>query len=246
MIVGGLAAGALALALAAALIAGFVRGLSGFGLALLLVPALSLAVLPSEAVVIANLLASVIGFLGLRKQVASSEKSAFVIAGTALLGLPLGLAALWLIPAPIARLLIALIAIAAFIAVLLPPKLGHVPGRKETIATGLSAGLLTGFAGMPGPPVVPYYLRRELAPAVSRASMMTVFLVAQLTAVLLALAAGQATAREFILGAVLFPAVLAGTWAGNRAFGRVSPTAWRGIAGAVLGASAIAAAVKLL
>jgi uncharacterized membrane protein YfcA len=245
-VIAGLGIGALALALAAARVAGFVRGLSGFGLALLLVPALSLAVLPSEAVVIANLLASLIGFLGLRKQVASSEKSAFVIAGVALLGLPLGLAALWLIPAPIARLLIALIAILAFVAVLLPAKVGHVPGHKETVATGLGAGVLTGFAGMPGPPVVPYYLRRGLEPAVSRASMMTVFLVTQLSAVLLALAAGKATLREFMLGAALFPAVLIGTWAGNHAFGRVSPTAWRGIAGAVLGASAIAAAVKLL
>ena len=246
MIVGGLAVGALALALTAALVAGFVRGLSGFGLALLLVPALSLAVLPKEAVVVANLLAAMIGFIGLRKQAASSERSAFVIAGVALLGLPLGLAALWTIPAPVARLMIALIAIGAFVAVLLPAKAGHVPGPKETVATGLGAGVLTGFAGMPGPPVVPYYLRRGIEPAVARASMMTVFLVTQLAGVLLSVAAGQATRREFILGVVLFPAVLAGTWAGNHAFGRVSPNAWRGIAGAVLGASAIAEAVKLL
>jgi uncharacterized membrane protein YfcA len=105
--------------------------------------------------------------------------------------------------------------------------------------------VLTGFAGMPGPPVVPFYLRRGIEPTVSRASMMTVFLVTQLSAVLLALAAGKATLREFALAAILFPAVLVGTWAGNHAFGRVSATAWRGIAGAVLGASAVAAAIKL-
>ena len=50
----GLTWGAIALGLAATLVAGFVRGLAGFGLAILLVPVLALAISPPEAVVTGN------------------------------------------------------------------------------------------------------------------------------------------------------------------------------------------------
>ena len=62
-------------------------------------------------------------------------------------------------------------AIGAFIAVLLPKRLHKHARRGEAAATGIASGVLTGFAGMPGPPVVPFYLRRPIPPAVARASI---------------------------------------------------------------------------
>ena len=147
----------------------------------------------------------------------------------------------------LARLLIALIAFGSFLLVLLPKKPAHYsPSLPETGGTGLLSGILTGFAGMPGPPVVPYYLRREIAPELARASMMTIFLVTSLAGVIAASALGVATVREPIFAAVLFPAVLLGNWLGTRAFGTISDTAWRSFTGAVLGLSALAALLKLL
>ena len=55
----------------------------------------------------------------------------------------------------------------------------------------------------------------------------------------------MATWRELILALALYPAVLIGNWAGNRAFGRIDPKAWRWIAGGVLGLAAGAAVLKL-
>src|SRR3546814_15802968 len=76
----------------------------------------------------------------------------------------------------VARLLITLGAVGAFVAVLLPKQPeGHRPGRAAIAGTGLASGVLTGFAAMPGPPVVPFYLRRHLAPKVARASMLLIF-----------------------------------------------------------------------
>ncbi len=244
--IAGLTWGAIALGLSATLIAGFVRGLAGFGLAILLVPVLGLAIPPAEAVVVGNWLGFLISFMHVRKQISHTERSAWIIAGTALVMIPLGVLALGAVGVPMARLLIALIALAAFIAVILPPKPHHVPGRAETLATGIASGLLTGFAGMPGPPVVPFYLRRGLDPATARASMMSIFLVTQGAGVAIAVIMGAANWRELGIALALYPLVVVGNWAGSRAFGRIDARAWRVIAGGVLGAAALGALFKLL
>ncbi len=243
----GLTSVQIAVALAAALGAAFVRGLAGFGLAILLVPVLGLAIPPREAVVVANWLGLLIGLVGVRAIIGESEKTAFQISLVAVLATPLGV---WLLAASdpaLARMLIALIAFGSFLLVLLPKKPAHyAPGMAETGGTGLLSGILTGFAGMPGPPVVPYYLRREIPPLLARASMMTIFLATSLAGVDAASALGVATLREPTLAAVLFPAVLLGNWLGHLAFGKISDRAWRSFTGVVLGLSALAALAKLL
>lgn len=235
------------LALVAAFGAAFVRGLAGFGMAILLVPVLGLAIAPAEAVVVANWLGLLIGLVGLKKMIGASEKSAFVIAGAAMLATPLGVWLLSVTDPALARLLIALIAFGAFLLVLLPKKPAHyAPGPLETGATGIASGVLTGFAGMPGPPVVPFYLRREIAPQLARASMMTIFLATSIAGVASAMALGVANWREPVFAGALFPAVLLGNWLGTLAFGKVSDRAWRSFTGGVLGLAAVAALWKLL
>ncbi len=244
---GGLTELQIAVAVLAALGAAFVRGLAGFGMAILLVPVLGLAIPPREAVVVANWLGLLIGLVGLRKILHASEKTAFQISAVAVLATPLGVWLLARADPALARLLIALIAFGSFLLVLLPKKPAHYsPSLPETGGTGLLSGILTGFAGMPGPPVVPYYLRREIAPELARASMMTIFLATSLAGVISAFALGVATVREPAFAAVLFPAVLLGNWLGTRAFGKISDTAWRSFTGGVLGLSALAALLKLL
>ena len=234
-------------AITAALAAAFVRGLAGFGMAILLVPVLGLAVPPSEAVVVSNWLGLLIGLVGLKKIIGASERSALVIAALAIAATPLGVWVLSLTDPAFARLLIAMIALAAFGLVLLPKKPAHyAPGAIATGATGCAAGGLTGVAGMPGLPVVPYYLRREIAPELARASMMTIFLATSISGVGSSLALRVATWREPLLAFILFPAVLLGNWLGHLAFGKISEAAWRIFTGGVLGLSALAALWKLL
>ena len=244
--IAGLTVGAIALGIAATLIAGFVRGLAGFGLAILLVPVLGLAIPPGEAVVVGNWLGFLISFMHVRKQIGDTERSAWIIAGVALFTIPLGVLALGAVGVPVARLLIAIIALGAFVAVILPKKPHHVPGQKETIATGVATGLLTGFAGMPGPPVVPFYLRRDISPAVARASMMSIFMITQGMGVAIAVVMGAANWRELWIALALYPLVVVGNWCGAKAFGRIDARAWRVIAGAVLGLAAAGALLKLM
>ena len=236
-----------AVALTATLAAAFVRGLAGFGMAILLVPVLGLAVPPREAVVVANWLGLLIGLVGIRKIIGASERSALHISALAVLATPLGVWLLAITDAGLARLLIALIALGSFALVLLPKRPAHhAPGMAETGTTGVLSGVLTGFAGMPGPPVVPYYLRRAIPPQLARASMMTIFMATSVAGVASALLLNVATWREPMLAGVLFPAVLLGNWLGHLAFGRISDTAWRTFTGGVLGISALAAVWRLM
>lgn len=244
--IAGFSLAAIAVAIAATLAAAFVRGLAGFGMAILLVPVLGLAVPPQEAVVVGSWMGLLIGLKDIRRSLAAAEPSAKAIATLAVLATPVGVAILWQTPVPLARLLIALVALGSFALVLMPQREPHPPGKVATGFTGVAAGFLTGFAGMPGPPVVPYYLGRKIPPQVARASMMVIFMATSLAGVASATALGVATVREPVLAIALFPPAMLGDWAGHKAFGKVTTLQWRVFTGLVLGAAAASALWKLL
>lgn len=228
-------------------VAALIRGMTGFGMAIVLVPLLGLVVRPDEAVVIAILLQFLIGPVGLKAILADSERpSSLIIAGCAMLATPAGLWLLARTSPDLARLLIAAVAIGAFALVLLP-KPGATPLRLPlTIATGLSAGVLSGFAGMPGPPVVPYYLRHGVSPHQARASMMLVFFATAITGTILAFLSGLATARLVMIAFSLLAPMLVGNWLGALAFGKVNPLHWRIGVSILLGGAALSAVVRAL
>ncbi|RZV33368.1 MAG: sulfite exporter TauE/SafE family protein [Sphingomonadaceae bacterium] len=223
----------------------FVRGLTGFGMAILLVPVLALALSPVEAVLTVNFLALFIGLSEIRMFLQHAERSAWVIGALVVLTTAPGLVALAATPPDIARLLIALVALSAFVAILFPTRPETAPGPLTTGATGIASGLLTGFSGMPGPPVVPYYVGRQIPRIVAKASMLLIFTIAAMAGLGSGLAIGVLEWRLLGLALMLFPVVLAGNWVGAHASGRVSDFAWRAFTGFVLGAAAIAALVKL-
>lgn len=229
-----------------ALAAAFVRGLAGFGLAIILVPVLALALSPVQAVLVTNFVALFIGLSELHRLISGAERTAWVISLWVLLATAPGFMLLAATPPDLARLLIALVALAAFGTVLVPLRPATVPGAVQTGATGIAAGLLTGFAGMPGPPVVPYYVGRAIPRAAAKASMLLIFTVAALAGLASGWAIGVMEWRLAVLAAAIFPVVLLGNWLGGLAFGRVSDRVWRGFVGLVLAAAALAALWKLL
>lgn len=228
--------------------AAFVRGLTGFGMAIILVPLLGLIMPPGEAVVLGILLQLLIGSVGLDRISADADRrTAVPIAVLAMLATPIGMMALTAVTPDVARLLIAIIAIAAFLLILMPQHPdGHRPGRASIGLAGVASGILTGFAAMPGPPVVPFYLRQRIAPGVARASMMLVFFATAIAGTLASLWLGLATMKLFILSLLLFVPMAIGDQVGARLFGRVPAPVWRGIVAAVLGVAGLSALIRLL
>jgi len=121
-----------------------------------------------------------------------------------------------------------------------------MPGRLVTGSVGVLSGLMTGYAGMPGPPVVPYYAGRALPRITIKASMLLIFTIAA--------AAGLASATwlsilrwELVVFALLLlPVILTGNWLGLAVSGRISDPIWRSVVGLVLGGAALGALVRLI
>lgn len=226
--------------------AAFIRGLTGFGMAIILVPLLGLIVTPGEAVVLGILLQVLIGPVGLKIIYADADrKSALTIAAFAMVATPVGFWLLTQTMPDVARLLIAAIAIGAFLAVLMPQRVGFSPGTKESVATGIASGILTGFAAMPGPPVVPYYLRQQIEPARARASMMLVFFATAISGTLSSIAMGLANWQLAWLSILLFVPMLIGNWLGGKCFGKVPAPLWRIAVAVILGLAGLSATLRL-
>jgi uncharacterized protein len=243
---GGFSAVQLAVAFAAALGSAFVRGLTGFGMAILLVPVLALALPPVEAVVLTNALALMIGATEIRSLVRDAERSAWVIGALVVVTTPLGLYALSLTGRDVARLVIALIALSAFVAILLPRRGDAAPGRSVTGFVGVLSGLMTGYAGMPGPPVVPYYAGRDLPRARAKASMQMIFTIAASAGLVSATWLGILRLELLLFAVLILPVIIIGNRLGARVSGRVSDPAWRVTVGVVLGGAAVAAFARLV
>ena len=235
-----------AVALAATFFSAFIRGLTGFGMAILLVPVLALALLPVEAVLVTNFLALFIGLSEIKRLVRDSEKSAWVICTLVAVATPPGLWLLTITGPDLARFIIALVALSAFFIILMPRRGEITHGPAVTGGVGITSGLLTGFAGMPGPPVVPYYVGRELPREVATASMLLIFTVAAAVGLTSGAALGELEQGQLWLSLALFPAVLLGNIFGKRVAGRISDPTWRICVGMVLGGAAIAALLRLL
>ena len=233
-------------ALLAAFGSAFVRGLTGFGMAILLVPVLALTLTPVDAVLLANFLSVFIGLSEIRRLLRGAERSAWFIIAAVVVTTPVGLYLLSLTTPAIARVVIAFIALSAFAAILLPRRgaLEHHP--VTTGGVGILSGLMTGYAGMPGPPVVPYYVGRDIPRETAKASMLLIFTCASATGLASGAAIGVLDWRLALLAVLLFPAVLLGNWLGNKASGRIADRTWRICVGAVLGAAAVAALIKAL
>jgi uncharacterized membrane protein YfcA len=237
---------AILVAIVAAMAAGFIRGLAGFGLSVVLVPVLQLAIEPAAAVLVGIVSLFLIGLTDIGRIRRDADRSAIPLTAIALASMPLGLWCLVTLPADWARVLIAMVSLGAFVLVVVP--LGKI-AMSRGLAMGLSGfatGFFGGFAGMPGPGMAPFYLRGRLAPLAARASMMAIFLVLTPLSALFFIALGFGSWRQAGLAAALFPFVLIGDWIGHAAFGRITQRQWQVSTALVLGAATIGAVMKLL
>jgi len=223
----------LELALAAAIAAGaaLAKGFAGFGGGMIMVPLLALVYGPVEAVALVTILEGLATYQLLPQALPKTEwREIAPLAALTALFTPVGVWALISVdPALMQRLIGGLVV--AFALIALSGWRYNGPTRPAlTLGVGSFAGLLMGWTGLGGPPVLLYMLARAGAADRARAGIISYFAIT--ITVLLATLLWQGTIGTPTLwrSAALTPLFLAGTWLGSRFYGRANDQMFRRVA----------------
>jgi uncharacterized membrane protein YfcA len=225
--------------------AAFIRGFTGFGLAVVGVPLLSLFFAPAEIVPAIMILAFLAGLQLIPKiwRRADWRLLAPTVTGAAL-GTPLGTWLLAGVPADWMRVLIGAAVLAASAAMQLGFRFRRRPHAAVSAGFGAVAGLTGGAAAMPGPSVIFLFLAVPIAHEAGRASLILFFQVSAAMSAVSATAAGLMNLHALVLGALLLPAMLLGNWLGDRGFDKASAKTYRRVVVLLLAGLGAVAAIR--
>jgi uncharacterized membrane protein YfcA len=197
----------------------------GFGFALLAVPLLALVVPTKSAVVIVFLNGTLTcAWLTLRLHRHAEWSTVRQLGAGALIGAPVGVVVLRVIPAGVLRLVLGLTIITAATWIIVQTRRANSrPARSRpltTFTTGVVSGVLNTALATNGPPLV-YELRRSgFSDDRFRATLSSVFLISNVIGLPLLAAAGLVTANDVQYAAIsLLPCIFGiavGSWFGGR------------------------------
>ncbi|MSP82277.1 MAG: sulfite exporter TauE/SafE family protein [Alphaproteobacteria bacterium] len=226
---------------AAAALAGFVRGYTGFGAAMVFVPVASVLYSPAVAVALIFLmdLPSTVLLFAAAVRKCDLRGIVFLAIG-ACVAIPVGVWGLTVLPVGIIRWVIAAAILGAVAALATGWRYRRVPTKAQSLAVGAASGLLGGLASLFGPPVVLFWLGgQEPAPRV-RANLMVYFGITTIVSGLSLWAGGFFEPRVLLQALVLAPLYGATTWLGSRAFRVLPERLFRPFALAICAGAALA------
>ena len=218
----------LAYAATAVVIAGFIRGYSGFGFSMITVVSLSMVFKPVEVVPVVLLLeigASSMLLPQVWRKV-DWRSLGWLCIGMAV-GTPVGVAVLVNVPVQPMRAAIAFIVIILVLLLLSGFSLKKKPGTPATLATGLASGTLNGAATIGGPPVILFFFSSQAGVDISRASVIAYFFATDILASIICLVRGLVLQQTLVLTAALLIPLVIGIQAGNRSFFRTEPETFK-------------------
>ena len=207
-----------------------IRGFTGFGFGIAATPLLVLLFPPAEIVppiLILQVLAGIQIYLRTRGHIDWRLLLPTLIGAIA--GIPLGSFILDLLDSDTMRLIIGLTVLLAatllasgFRFKLRPP--GWLCG-----GLGILAGIGSGAAGIPGPPIIVLFLSSPVSLAIGRASLSAFFLCVATVASASAAWRGLLTLNSVVLGALLMAPLLIGNHVGDTLFAKVDERTFRRI-----------------
>lgn len=209
-----------------------VRGFTGFGGALLMVPLLGLVWDIRQAIVVVSLIQLVTGsmlvFLGRR----SVDRATLIpVLGWSVAGLAAGSLLLANLPVTWIASILGVVTIAiGGITLARRVKVAQTPGRSRGIVTsavGLTSGVLHGLIGTSGPVVVPYLQRVLPSPAHMRSTLLSYFLVLDVLRTGGYVQLGLVSLDLVQRSALLIPLAIVGSLLGSRMHVQVSDEVFR-------------------
>jgi len=214
-----------------ALLAGSIRGYTGFGFAMTLALGL-LWFFPPLQVIVVVLMLDILGALGLARR-AWKAADRFLLARLipAMLCMSLlGVMVMTSLPDHYAKRLMAGLCLLGAVATFLPTGLVTRSRRRDRImavpAGGVS-GLAMAVASAGGPPLMLYLIHTTLNAIQARATAIIFFIAASSTALFGYSLNGAVSLSAFIITLVLLPAALIGAWLGQYCFQRFPPVSYR-------------------
>ena len=233
----------IAVILLVTLAAGLLRGFSGFGSSLLLVPVLGIAMGPIPAVAIGTLLEALATLMLVPSSLAHTTRHRLATMGlSALVAIPIGHFALRELDPLLSNLAISAAVVAMAGLMWRGTDLPLPRGSRGETGAGIVSGFLTGFGSIGGPPLVLYILAGSDPARRKRADLIVVSGVAQLAAVVSMMLFGLLTFDGASSAAYLAPVFFGGGVLGARLFRQASERAYQQVA---LGALFLAALALL-
>ena len=208
---------------AATMLGAIFRAYSGFGAGLFLIPAFSLIMLPSDAIVLVTLLnmPTTLQMLpGLNGII--PWRRVLNIAGTALLTIPMGVYLLMIADGALLRKGIGVIVIAFSLLLMSGWRYTGSRGPVQDASVGIVTGAISGATGMGGPPVILYLLSGDVSPTVARATFVASFFAITLATLGGFFLAGMVHAGLLWWFIGLLPVYAFGTWVGTRLHERIA------------------------
>lgn len=230
-----------------ALVAGFVRGMAGFGAALILTPVFSAFFSPALAVPTLGIADLVIGLpLTIQAWRRCHWREVLPLALAAIAALPLGAWVLLTASPLVLRIAMSLFVLLAIAVLARGWRYQGTPGLPTTLLVGGASGVMGGAIGMSGPPVVVFWLAGQANAAQARANTFAFFGVASIGTQLMYAINGLLTPRVFVLAALLIPLYGAGLYTGAHAFSILTERTFRRIAFSLVAAVALSTLVAAL
>jgi len=212
-------------------LAGFVRGVTGFGGAMLMTPVLSVLIGPVSAVVTALILETAAALVMFPDALPKARwRTLLYLTLPAIVTVPLGGYLLLTLDPSVARKMIAGVVIVFSSMLLFGLRYSGSPRPATSLALGSLVGALLGATSVGAPPVILYLLSGPDPAAVTRANL-TVFVTAiSVIGLMMLAAAGAITTTLSISAIVLTIPFLLATWLGGKLFARLSDSGVRRLA----------------
>lgn len=221
---------ALLVALFAALLAGIVTGLTGFGLALISTPILLFVYEPRTVVVLTAIFSIFINAAVVWDSWHEARRRlSLALFVPALLGVVVGAELLGVIDPNYVRLGVGLIVIFSAMLLVRDVRLPGANTRWGTLVAGSASGALTTSTGLAGPPIVLLLASRGLPKHEFRGTSALYFLPISIAGLAVLAFRGLVDSSEVPLGLLLVPAAILGKAVGTALLKHVSEKAFRAV-----------------
>lgn len=232
-----------ALIAAGMVMAGYVRGFSGFGFAALVMSSAALVTDPFPfvpVVILADVVMTAAQARGIWRHI-DWRRVAALFAG-ALVGVPLGVFVMGAIGLDLGRALLSLFILAMCGLMLAGFRIENQPIGPH-VGVGLISGVANG-AAVGGLPVAVFFTAQGVAPVVFRATVIAYFTALDLWSLPIMWRAGWITQDSFVAAAMGLPFMLLGLWLGARRFIATDPQDFRRFAIGLLAVLAVIGLAK--